>query len=106
MAVVAHPIVLVSHGVFAFTRFMAVVFTLALALILGHPVPRGILVCIGGNAPSSRPKEIQRAAASSQCMCWPISSTMFLWHHKAWPVWGENSSFVCDRRIHLWAVVF
>jgi len=66
VAVVAHPIFLVSHGVFAFARFMAVVSTLALALILGHLVPRGILVCLSGKAPSSRPNEIQRDAASSQ----------------------------------------
>jgi len=74
VAVVAHPIFLVSHGVFAFPRFMAVVSTLALTPILGHLVPRGILVCVCGNAPSSRPNEIQRAAASSQCILFSMSS--------------------------------
>ena len=36
MAVVTHLIVLVRHGVFAFTRLMAVGPALALALILRH----------------------------------------------------------------------
>ena len=40
VAIVAHPIILVSHDVFAFTRLMAVCSALALALILGHLVSR------------------------------------------------------------------
>ena len=47
VAVVTHPILLVRHRIFAFTRLMAVAPTLALALILGHLVPpySAALIC-------------------------------------------------------------
>ena len=47
MAVVAHPIFLVSHGVFAFTRFMAVVSTLALALMESLRLSYFVKVLVG-----------------------------------------------------------
>ena len=53
VSLVAHPILLVSHGVFAFTRLVAVGSALALALILRHLIPRfelgdrTTLVCLG-----------------------------------------------------------
>ena len=96
VAVVAHPIVLVSHCVFAFTRFMAVVSTLALAPILGHLVPRGILACLGGKAPSSRPNKIQRAAASSQCRRRPMSSTTIALRQQASACLRKNSALLGD----------
>ena len=72
MAVVTHLIVLVSHGVFAFTRLMAVGPALALALILRHLVP----LYSAGSTPSSRASLIQREATSSQCKRRRSSSAM------------------------------
>jgi len=72
VAVVTHLIVLVSHGVFAFTRLMAVGPALALALILRHLVP----LYSAGSTPSSRASLIQREATSSQCKRRRSSSAM------------------------------
>src|SRR6476660_626988 len=75
---------------------MALVSTLALAPILGHLVPRGILACLGGKAPSSRPNEIQRAAASSQCRRWPMSSTTIALRQQASACLRKNSALLGD----------
>ena len=98
MAVVTHLIVLVSHGVFAFTRLMAVGPALALALILRHLVPlySAALVCLSGSTPSSRASLIQREAASSQCKRRRSSSAMIALRQQSSARPRYHSALVAD----------